>query len=71
MRNVGKKWILGLLTAVIGASLLFSGCGLGKMAREHQATQGGPVELKLAYHLPQDHYLSQGMERFAQRVNER
>ena len=57
--------------AVVMSLLLLSGCGLGKMAREHQAAQGGPVELKLAYHLPQDHYLSQGMERFAERVNER
>jgi tripartite ATP-independent transporter DctP family solute receptor len=48
-----------------------SGCGLGKLAREHQQAKGGPVELKLAYHLPANHYLSQGMERFAQRVNER
>jgi tripartite ATP-independent transporter DctP family solute receptor len=50
---------------------LSSGCGLGKLAREHQAAQGGPIELRLAYHLPANHYLSQGMERFAQRVNER
>lgn len=57
--------------AVVMSLLLLSGCGLGKMAREHQAAQGGPIELKLAYHLPQDHYLSQGMERFAERVNER
>ncbi len=71
MRNWGKKGIICLLSIMVGCSLLLSGCGLGKMAREHQAAQGGPVELKLAYHLPQDHYLSQGMERFAQRVNER
>ncbi|MCI7260519.1 MAG: DctP family TRAP transporter solute-binding subunit [Selenomonas sp.] len=59
------------LCSLLVFSLLFSGCGLGKIAREHQQAQGGPVELKLAYHLPANHYLSQGMERFAQRVNER
>lgn len=59
------------LCSLLVFSLLFSGCGLGKIAREQQQAQGGPVELKLAYHLPANHYLSQGMERFAQRVNER
>ena len=59
------------LCSLLVFSLLFSGCGLGKIAREHHQAQGGPVELKLAYHLPANHYLSQGMERFAQRVNER
>ena len=65
---------LSRLLALAAISLLvlaLTGCGLGKLAREHQAAQGGPVELKLAYHLPANHYLSQGMERFAARVSER
>ena len=59
----------GLLMASL--VLLASGCGLGKMARERQAAQGGPVELKLAYHLPVDHHLSKSIERFASEVNKR
>ena len=51
MRNWGKKGIICLLSIMVGCSLLLSGCGLGKMVREHQAAQGGPVELKLAYHV--------------------
>ena len=43
---------------ILCMALLASGCGLGKMARERQAAQGGPVELKLAYHLPVDLHLS-------------
>jgi tripartite ATP-independent transporter DctP family solute receptor len=60
---------VGLLMASL--MLLASGCGLGKIARERQAAQGGPVELKLAYHLPVDHHLSKSIERFAAEVNER
>lgn len=71
MRTGKRKRLIFLMALAVSFMLLLSGCGLGKIAREHQAAQGGPVELKLAYHLPQDHYLSQGMERFAQRVNER
>ncbi len=61
--------VAGLL--ILCMALLASGCGLGKMARERQAAQGGPVELKLAYHLPVDHHLSKSIERFAAEVNER
>lgn len=71
MRTGKRKRLIFLMALAVYFMLLLSGCGLGEIAREHQAAQGGPVELKLAYHLPQDHYLSQGMERFAQRVNER
>ncbi len=71
MRTGKRKRLIFVMALAVSSMLLLSGCGLGEMAREHQASQGGPVELKLAYHLPQNHYLSQGMERFAQRVNER
>ena len=60
-----------LLASICLLALVLSGCGLGKMAREHQQANGGPIDLKLAYHLPESHYLAQGMERFAARVNER
>ena len=60
-----------LLASVCLLAALLSGCGLGKMARERQQAMGGTVELKLAYHLPESHYLAQGMERFAARVKER
>ena len=67
-----KSFVTPVLLLLLCALLIpLGGCGLGKMARAHQEAQGGPVELKLAYHLPASHYLSQGMERFAQRVNER
>lgn len=71
--HVKKNSLLTPIYVILLCCLLLplSGCGLGKLAREHQQAQGGPVELKLAYHLPANHYLSQGMERFAQRVNER
>lgn len=67
-KSLATPFILILLCFFI---LTLSGCGLGKIAREHQRSQSKCIELKLAYHLPANHYLSQGMERFAQRVNER
>lgn len=45
-----RKRLIFVMALAVSSMLLLSGCGLGKMAREHQASQGGPVELKLAYH---------------------
>ena len=66
-----RTFVAPILILLLCSLLPLGGCGLGKAAREAQTAQGGPVELRLAYHLPESHYLSQGMERFAQRVNER
>ncbi|BEU87915.1 TRAP transporter substrate-binding protein [Selenomonas sp. TAMA-11512] len=56
------------LTLFIFAAVLASGCGLGRIAREHQKESGDSINLKLAYHLPQEHYLSRNIENFAQNV---
>lgn len=66
-----KKASLLACSAFLVAGL-FSGCGLGKIARERQmAESGGQVNLKLAYQLPADHYVSQNIENFVQKVKNR
>lgn len=54
--------------ALLLAAILTTGCGLGRIAREQQRESADTVELKLAYHLPQEHYLSRNIEAFAQNV---
>lgn len=71
MRTRIKLPIIGIL-AITLLAVLVSGCGLGKWARERQAAaSGGKIELKLAYQLPVDHYVSKNMEAFAQKVKEK
>lgn len=63
--------IVAVCVLMLAVTVFVSGCGLGKMAKERKAASNETVEIKLAYHLPVHHHLSQSMERFAKRVNER
>lgn len=70
-----KKNTLKLfLTAMALLSMMaLAGCGLGKSEapKDDKAAAGKPIELKLAYQLPAEHYLSKNIELFAKNVNEK
>lgn len=66
-----KKIMVAVMAVMMAIAV--AGCGLGSKGADKPAEnkQAGPVELKLAYQLPQAHHLSKSIEKFAKNVTEK
>ena len=69
LKTIGIRSVVLLLILVLtGCGTVASDGGANKGNTSQSASSGEPINLKLAYSLPENHHIGQGMTRFADEV---